>query len=73
MKTPKTIKVENLKTGFHIFGNKGSVWNNEAHIAEDGMNPKTLCGVPMLSNNHALYEGVKEIGCQECIKIYLKK
>lgn len=62
------MKTKDLKSGYHIFGNKGNLWSNGAHIAEDGYSPTTLCGVPMLSTNHCRNE--KEIGCKECIDIY---
>lgn len=64
------IPVKDLKPGYHLFGNKGTVWENKAHIAKDGMYSDTLCGVPMLSNNWAKIEKVEEVGCIECIKIY---
>jgi hypothetical protein len=64
------MKKADLKNGYSIFGNKGNVWNNGCHISKDGFNPNTLCGVPMLSNNWARIEGVEEIGCPECIRLY---
>lgn len=62
------LKVTDLKTGFQIFGNKGNLWNKNAHIFEVGFNPNTLCGTPMLSNNHCKNE--LYIGCEECLAIY---
>ena len=44
------MKIEELKSGYYLFGNKGNVWSNGCHIANSG-NPLTLCGIPMLSNN----------------------
>jgi hypothetical protein len=64
------IKVTDLKPGFHLFGNKGTVWEDKCHIAKDGFDPNTLCGTPMLSTNWAKYNKVEHIGCEECIKIY---
>lgn len=68
------IKKEELKSGFWIFGNKGNVWSDNAHIFQSNglSNGRTLCGVPMLSTNWAKLEEVQHIGCPECIKIYTK-
>jgi hypothetical protein len=63
------IQVDSLKKGYYLFGNKGTVWANEAHATKNGIHT-TLCGLPMLSTNHARIEGVKEVGCKECIAIY---
>lgn len=63
------LKKNQLKAGFFIFGNKGNVWSDNAHIFESGSS-STLCGTPMLSNNWAKLEDVKEIGCEKCLKIY---
>lgn len=68
--TKKTIAVKDLKSNHYIFGNKGNVWSNECHIAEQGFSGRTMCGVPMLSNNWARIEKIDVIGCQECIEIY---
>lgn len=59
-----------LKPGFHIFGNKGNVWSDTAHISDNSFSGRTLCGVPMLSNNWARIEDVQNIGCTECLKKY---
>lgn len=64
------MKTKDLKKGFHIWGNKGAVWSNKCHIAEDGFSSTTLCGIPMLSNNWARIDNIVEIGCEECIKLY---
>ena len=45
------IKKEQLKSGYSIFGNKGNVWSNTAHIYQSGNG--NLCGTPALSSNHA--------------------
>lgn len=64
-----------MKAGYSLFGGRGDVWSNTAHI--DGNAPFgtsgygcTLCGRPMLSTNWVRIEGIKEAGCPECIKIY---
>ena len=64
------INVSDLKTGYYVFGNKGNVWGNTAHIAKSDFSGRTLCGVPMLSSNWARIEEVKSIGCPECNKLY---
>ena len=45
------MKVKDLKPNYYIFGNKGNVWNNTAHIYKAGEG--NLCGTPALSNNWA--------------------
>lgn len=65
------IKVNELKPNFYLFGNKGTVWSNTAHIAKSGdFSGRTLCSTPMLSTNWARIEGLEHVGCPECIKIY---
>ena len=65
------MTTQELKKGYYIFGNKGNVWNNEAHIAQVGtFSGRTLCEVPMLSTNWAKIENVEHIGCEKCLKIY---
>ena len=64
------INVSDLKTGYYVFGNKGNVWNNTAHIGKSDFSGRTLCGVPMLSNNWARIEQVDTIGCSECLARY---
>lgn len=66
------MEVSELKPGFHIFGNKGNVWGNTAHIAKSDMSGRTLCGTPMLSNNWARIEQVTHIGCEKCLAEYKK-
>jgi hypothetical protein len=63
------LKKEELKQGYYIFGNKGNVWTDTAHIAKSG-EPMTMCGTPMLSSNWAKLEDVKEIGCPKCLAKY---
>jgi hypothetical protein len=68
------MKVSELKESYYMFGNKGNVWNNSAHIAKSGLfDGRTLCGTPMLSTNWAKIEEVQEIGCPDCLKIYNEK
>ena len=64
------MTTQELKNGYYIFGNKGNVWNNEAHIADNSFSGRTLCKVPMLSTNWARIENVEHIGCKECLEIY---
>lgn len=66
------MKTHELKENHYIFGNKGNVWANSAHIAKSGES-ETLCGTPMLSSNWAMIEKVEHIGCPECLKIYESK
>ena len=54
------MEKNNLKNGYFIFGNKGNVWSNNAHIFQS-LSSLTLCGVPMLSSNWAKIEDVQEI------------
>lgn len=54
--------------GAYIFGNKGAMWENKAHLAMEGST--TLCGTPMLSSNHVRINGITEVGCPVCIEAY---
>jgi hypothetical protein len=63
------MNVNQLKPNHYIFGNKGNVWSNSAHIAKSGEST-TMCDTPMLSNNWANIEGVDNIGCPECLAKY---
>lgn len=63
------MKVEELDNEHYMFGNKGTVWSDNAHIAKSG-SPRTLCGTPMLSSNHAKYNKLTEAKCVKCNKIY---
>jgi len=62
------MKVNELKSNYHVFGNKGNVWNNTAHIYKNGIG--NLCGTPALSTNWARIEKVETVGCPECLKKY---
>jgi hypothetical protein len=71
----KKINIKELGSGFFIFGNKGNVWSGTAHAYKSGFGPGTgnLCGTPALSTNHAYNEGIKEVGCPECLKFIQEK
>ena len=62
------MNIKELKSNFSIYGNKGDVWNNTAHIYKSGTG--NMCGTPALSTNWARIENVETIGCQECLKKY---
>jgi hypothetical protein len=62
------VNVADLKPGHMIFGNKGNVWNDTAHIYKSGEG--NLCGTPALSTNWARIEEVKTIGCPRCLELY---
>lgn len=66
------IKVEDLKSGYYQFGNKGSVWSDKTHIAK-GNDSTTMCGIPMLSSNWARIQEHPEVGCPDCLAIYAKE
>jgi hypothetical protein len=65
------MNVSELKPNYYMFGNKGAVWSNQAHIAQGG-HSTTLCGTPMLSSNWCRIENVQTIGCPECLEMYKK-
>ena len=62
------VNVADLKPGHMVFGNKGNVWNDTAHIYKSGEG--NLCGTPALSTNWARIEEVKTIGCPNCLARY---
>jgi hypothetical protein len=62
------VNVADLKPGHSIFGNKGNVWSDTAHIYKSGEG--NLCGTPALSNNWARIENVQTIGCPNCLARY---
>ena len=62
------VNVSDLKPGHMVFGNKGNVWSDTAHIYKSGEG--NLCGTPALSTNWARIEEVKTIGCPECLARY---
>jgi hypothetical protein len=61
----KKVHIKELGASYSIFGNKGNVWNNTAHAYKSGVG--NICGTPALSTNHARYEGIEEVGCEECL------
>ena len=60
-----TVNIKTLGPEYSIFGNKGNVWSNTAHAYKAGIG--NICGTPALSTNHAHYNGIEEVGCQECL------
>jgi hypothetical protein len=62
------VNVSDLKPGHSVFGNKGNVWEDTAHIYKSGEG--NLCGTPALSTNWARIEEVKTIGCPSCLARY---
>jgi len=62
------VNVSDLKPGYSVFGNKGNVWEDTAHIYKSGEG--NLCGTPALSSNWARIEEVKTIGCPNCLVRY---
>ncbi len=66
----KKVAVKELGKGFMIFGNKGNVWTGTAHAYKLGTG--NVCGTPALSSNHALFAGIEEVGCPECLKALAK-
>ena len=67
-KNKDMINETELKSGYMIYGNKGNVWENTAHIYE--FNKGNLCGTPALATNHARLQGVTVAGCVKCSKEY---
>lgn len=65
------MNIKDLKPGYSIYGNKGNVWNNTAHIYKKGVG--TLCNTPALSSNWAAIENVEHIGCPNCLEQYQKE
>ena len=65
------MQVKDLKPNFSIFGNKGNVWSNTAHIYKSGHG--ILCGTPALSNNWARLSGLETVGCPQCLKLYAEQ
>jgi hypothetical protein len=63
------VLVKDLPKDMYVFGNKGNVWSNTAHIYKASKG--NLCGTPALSRNWA--EEVAEVGCSKCIKIFKGK
>ena len=61
------IQKKDLKPNYSIFGGKGNVWNNSAHIYQSGNG--NLCVTPALSSNHA-GDARMDAGCEKCCAIY---
>jgi hypothetical protein len=60
-----------LNKGYYLFGGKGDVWSNTAHIAKSGDGTyRTLCDRPMLSSNWVRIMEVEHAGCPKCIAAY---
>jgi len=68
-KTVKISKETAEKHGYYLFGGKGDVWSNTAHLSYGGM-PTTLCGRPMLSTNWVRINEVQQVGCAECTMLF---
>lgn len=68
-KTIRISKVTAEKNGYYLFGGKGDVWSNTAHLSHGGMST-TLCGRPMLSTNWVRINEVNEVGCDECSRLF---
>ena len=68
-KTIKISKVTAEKNGYYLFGGKGDVWSNTAHLSHGGM-ATTLCGRPMLSTNWVRINEVTEVGCDVCSRLF---
>lgn len=62
------MKAIELKNEFFIYGNKGNVWNNNAHIYQSGKG--NLCGTPALAFNWAKENKLEEANCELCNKKY---
>jgi hypothetical protein len=68
----KTIRISKEtaeKNGYYLFGGKGDVWSDTAHLSHGGM-ATTLCGRPMLSTNWVRINEVKEVGCDVCSRLF---
>ena len=65
------MNVSDLSKGYSIYGNKGNVWANTAHIYKNGVG--NMCGTPALATNHARIERVTNIGCVACLSAYNKE
>lgn len=54
-----------MNKNYYVYGNKGSLWSNNAHAAFPGEST-TVCGKPMLATNWCGIQGVNEVQCEEC-------
>jgi len=60
------MRKELLPSDCIIYGNKGNVWSDTAHIYKSGEG--NLCGTPALATNWAMIMGVENAGCPKCIE-----
>ena len=70
--TQKTVTISKEtaeKHGYYLFGGKGDVWSNTAHLSK-GLMATTLCGRPMLSTNWVRINEVNEVGCDVCSRLF---
>jgi len=70
--TQKTVRISKEtaeKNGYYLFGGKGDVWSDTAHLSH-GCMATTLCGRPMLSTNWVRINEVQEVGCSECSRLF---
>jgi len=68
-KTSTISKETAEKHGYYLFGGKGDVWSNTAHLSHGRM-PTTLCGRPMLSTNWVRINEVNVVGCDVCSRLF---
>ena len=68
-KTVKISKETAEKNRYYLFGGKGDVWSNTAHLSHGGM-ATTLCGRPMLSTNWVRINEVNEVVCDVCSRLF---
>jgi len=64
------MNASELKSNYSLYGGKGDVWGNTAHIYESSKG--NLCGKPALASNWVRIEGVKTVGCPKCLEEYNK-
>jgi len=62
------METSQLKPNYTIFGNKGNVWSDTAHIYKGGEG--NLCGTPASFLNWAEMEQITHIGCKVCLEKY---
>jgi hypothetical protein len=68
-KSVKITKSTAEKHAYYLFGGKGDVWSNTAHLSK-GLMATTLCGRPMLSTNWVRINEVNVVGCIECSRLF---
>ena len=67
------MKPSQLNDKYFATGNRGHVFvDHEVHIAKKGMDPNTLCGIPMLFTNYVPKDETKDnLGiCSHCLDEY---